>query len=258
MTNWILEILQLPESCLVERKITKVFFKQNFELTISERLMLEDSSIVVGINWLASISPKNSNIPAIINPDSTFEEIQVIAIQTTNQNFDKYKNKLAEIIQKYIPYHILLIVYCDNKLIFNACTKRINTNDSKKRVMDLMLFTKVVTNQEPTSETSAFLNSLKFINLDKQNLKVLYDSYIQKLVALQTSEITGGFAPRTSERTMQDVERMEQINLLKNEIVQLHNKAKKESQLNKRVELNTLIHLKKEQIKMNKNLITAP
>jgi hypothetical protein len=257
MTNWILEILQLTESCLIETKITKKFFKTNFELTMSERLMLEDSSIVVGINWLASISPKNSNIPAIKNPDSTFVEIQVIAIQTTNQNFDKYKIKLAEFIQKYIPYHILLIVYCDNKLIFNTCTKRININDSNKRVMDLMLITDEIPNQEPTSKISAFLNSLKYINQDKPNLKVLYESYIQKLVALQTSEITGEFAPRTNERTIQDVERMEQINLLKSEIVQLQNKAKKESQLNKRVELNTLIHSKKEQIELIKNLLTA-
>ncbi len=257
MTNWILEILQLPESCLVDKKIAKNFFKRNFDLTTSEKLMLEDFSTVVGINWLASISPKNSNIPSILNPYSTFEEIQIIAIQTTNQNFNKYKTKLAEIIQKYIPYHILLIVYCDNKLIFNTCTKRININDSNKRVMDLMLFTEEISKKEPTSKNSTFLISLNYVNQDKPNLKVLYDSYIQKLVALQTSEITGEFAPRTIERTIQDVERMEQINLLKSEIVQLQNKTKKESQLNKRVELNTFIYLKKQQIESIKNIITA-
>jgi hypothetical protein len=124
--------------------------------------------------------------------------------------------------------------------------------------MDVMLCTEEISNDGLSTKTSAFLISLKYSNQDKPNLKVLYDSYIQKLVALQTSAITGEFAPRTSERTVQDVERMEQINLLKSEIIQLQNKAKKESQMNKRVELNTVIHLKKEQIKLIKNLLTAP
>lgn len=258
MIHWIMDILQLPESCLVDKKITKVFFTRNFELTTTEKAMLDDSQVVAGSSWIASVKPNNSNIPAFIDSNSTFEEIQVISVQTTTKNFDKYKLKLAEFVQKYIPYHILLVVYCDTKAIFNTCTKRININDSNKRVMDLMLFTEEILNKEPTLKQSAFLNSLKYFNQDKPNLKVLYDSYIQKLVALQTSEITGEFAPRTSERTIQDVERMEQINLLKSEIVQLQNKAKKESQLNKRVELNTLIHLKKEQIKLIKYHLTAP
>ena len=257
MIGRILEILQLPEACLVDKKITKIFFMRNFELTTAEKLMLDDFQVVVGFNWIASIKPDNSNIPAFTGDDFTFEEIQIIAVQTTNTNFDKYKLKLAEFVQKYIPYHILLVVYCDTKAIFNTCTKRINANDSNKRVIEKMLSTEDILRENLSPEVSAFIDSLKFFNQEKANLKVLYDSYFQKLVALQTAEIKGEFTPRTSERSMQDVALMGQIDQLKTEILQLQRNAKKETQMNKRVELNTVIHSKKKQIESLKKLITA-
>jgi hypothetical protein len=257
MTEWILDILQLPDACLVDKKITKVFFTRNFELTNIEKAMLDDFQVVVSINWIASIKPDNSNIPAITDIDFTFEEIQVIAVQTTTKSFDKYKLKLAEFVQKYIPYHILLVVYCDTKAIFNTCTKRINANDSNKRVIEKMLSTEDILSENLSPEDIAFIDSLKFFNQGKANLKVLYDSYFQKLVALQTAEIKGEFAPRTSERSMQDVALMGQIDQLKTEIMQLQRTAKRETQMNKRVELNTIIHSKKQQIESLKKLITA-
>jgi len=257
MIDWILDILQLPESCLVDKKITKVFFTRNFELTTTEKAMLDDFQVVVGVSWIASIKPDNSNISAFTGSDFTFEEIQVIAVQTTNQSFDKYKLKLAEFVQKYIPYHIFLVVYCDTKIIFNTCTKRINANDSNKRVVEKMLSTEDISPENLSPEFSEFIDSLKFFNQEKTNLKVLYDSYFQKLVALQTAEIKGEFAPRTSERSVQDVELMGQIDQLKTEILLLQRNAKKETQMNKRVELNTLIHSKRKQIESLKKLITA-
>lgn len=257
MIEWILDILQLPDACLVDIKITKVFFTRNFELTNTEKAMLDDSQIMVSSRWIASIKPNNSNIPAFFNSDSTYEEIQVISVQTTDQSFDKYKLKLAEFVQKYIPYHILLVVYCDTKAIFNTCIKRINANDSNKRVIEKMLSTEDILRENLSSEVSAFIDSLKFFNQGKANLKVLYDSYFQKLVALQTAEIKGEFTPRTSERSIQDVALMGQIDQLKTEIMQLQRTAKKETQMNKRVELNTLIHSKKQQIESLKKLITA-
>lgn len=257
MIDWILDILQLPDACLVDKKITKVFFIRNFELTNTEKAMLDDFQVVVGVNWIASIKPDNSNIPAFIDSDFTFEEIQVIAVQTTTKNFDKYKLKLAEFVQKYIPYHILLVVYCDTKAILNTCTKRINANDSNKRVIEKMLTSEDILPENLSPEVSAFIDSLKFFNQEKTNLKVLYDSYFQKLVALRTAEIKGEFAPRTSERSIQDVALMGQIDQLKTEIMQLQRTAKKETQMSKRVELNTLIHSKKQQIETLKKLITA-
>jgi hypothetical protein len=47
-------ILQIPERCMVHKKITKAFFKRNFDLISGEKTLLDN---LIAIDWLASISP---------------------------------------------------------------------------------------------------------------------------------------------------------------------------------------------------------
>jgi hypothetical protein len=63
--------------------------------------------------------------------------------------------------------------------------------------------------------------------------------------------------PRPNDRTKQDVEYLAQIESMETEIVKLQSQAKKETQMNKRVELNTKIQQHKQEIEHIKTLITA-
>lgn len=256
MLNQIANILQLPESCLVNKKITKAFFKRNFELTLSERILLDDFSMVVSIDWLASISPLNANVPSIFEQDATYEELQIIVLQTNSEHLEKQSKKLIEFVQKYIPYHIILIVHDGSNFIWNACTKRINSTDNNKRIIDKSFTSELINHKQPNQKHIAFLENLNFTVLDKTSLKTVYGSSIQQIVALQTADIKGGYMPRTAKRTQQDVAYLEQITQIEKEIVTLNNLAKKESQMNKRVELNTQLQHKRKQIENIKQLIT--
>ena len=129
MLNNLTNILQLPESCIVNTKLTKAFFKRNFDLTLSERKLLDDFSIVVTLDLIASIKTTNSNISSYSDELMQYVEVLVIAVQTSNEEFEKSKIKIAELIQKYIPYPILLCVYCDNQFMLNTADKRINRNE---------------------------------------------------------------------------------------------------------------------------------
>ena len=117
MLTQLKEILGLPESCIVNSKLTKAFFKRNFELTMIERKLLEDSSVVITMDLLASIKTANCNIQSFIDEQMQFVEILVIAVQTSEPDFDKNKQKIAELIQKYIPYPILICIYSENQFI---------------------------------------------------------------------------------------------------------------------------------------------
>jgi hypothetical protein len=136
MLNNLTNILQLPESCIVNTKLTKAFFKRNFDLTLSDRKLLDDFSIVVTLDLLASIKTTNSNISSYSEDLMRYVEVLVIAVQTSNEEFEKSKIKIAELIQKYIPYPILLCVYCDNQYILNTADKRINRNEANKRTVE--------------------------------------------------------------------------------------------------------------------------
>lgn len=257
MIEKIINILHLPEKCLVNKKITKAFFKRNFELTKNERNLLDDFSVVVSIDWLASISPSNSNVPAFVTPDVTFEEIQVITLQTNSGNYNRDKTRLFDFVQKFIPYHLLLVVYTDKVVSWNACLKRINENDSTKRVTEKDFSTEDIPLKNPTKNQKAFYNGLSFIELDKTNLKTLYNGYIQQIVALNAADVRGDFTPQPAERTRQDVVYLEKIAQLEKEIITLTNLSTRETQMSLRVEYNLKIQQKRKRIEEIKELIST-
>lgn len=250
-------ILQIPDRSLVNRKITKAFFKRNFDLTSTEKSLLDDFSAISGIDWLASLSPSNSNINSYKDEQYIFEEVQVIVVHTSGNDFDKNALRIADLIQKYIPYPILLCIRQDGFFVLNACDKKINQNDSDRRIVEKKYTTETIDQHSPTERQKSFLNSLAFSELDKTNLKTCYDSYIQRMIALQAAELSGVFTPRTKDRTQSDMEKLEKIETLQKEILVLQNQIKKETQLNGKVSLNTEIQNKRKLIEQLKALITA-
>lgn len=249
-------ILQLPRRCLLNKKITKAFFKRNFELTTKEKALLDDVTMITSVEWLASISPASANINLYNDDNFLYEEVQVITVNSEATNFEKSCFNIIEFIQKYIPYPILLIVYSDKGFIINTCDKKINHNDNSLRIIDKRYTTELINEAAPTEQQQTFLNSLSFAVLDKTNLKTFYDSYSQRIVGLQTAMIKGSFIPRTQSRTANDMENLERIEILEKEIAALQNQAKKETQLNKRIEMNTQLHNKRIQIQELKQLIS--
>jgi hypothetical protein len=249
-------ILQIPERCLVNRKITKAFFKRNFDLTSSEKALLDDFNSISAIDWLASVSPANSNINSYKDEQYLFEEIQIIIAHTSGGDFGNYQ-RIADLIQKYIPYPILLSIQYDGIFVLNACDKKVNQNDSSRRIVEKKYSTEVINLQEITERQESFLNSLAFSELDKTNLKTYYDSYIQKIIALQAADVIGSFVQRSLSRSVEDLLYINQIEALTKEIEVLQNKTKKETQLAVRVQINTEIQQKRKVIEQLKQLLTA-
>mgnify|MGYP000913925238 FL=1 len=246
------QILQLPERCLVNKKITKAFFKRNFDLTLTERKLLDDSAIIIQIDWIASLKPNQINIEGFNNNQTVFEEVQVISVSTDSIEFDKNKSKIIDLIQKYIPYHVFLCVYSSKEFVINICEKRINLNDSNRRTIEKSLVTENILINNETDIQKTFLKDLSFENIDKHDLKSLYDSFSKSIVALQASNINGEFINRPIEQSKQDLERLERIKKLENEILQLQNQAKKESQLHTQVKINSEVQFRRKEIELIK------
>jgi hypothetical protein len=250
-------ILQIPERSLVNKKITKAFFKRNFDLTSTEKALLDDSNAISGIDWLASVSPSNSNINPYKDEQYLFEEVQIIVVHTSGSDFERNHQRIADLIQKNIPYPILLCIRQDGVLVLNVCDKKVNQNDSNRRIVEKKYTSESIDLQDATERQRSFLNSIAFSELDKTNLKTYYDSYIQRMIALQAAEVSGVFTPRTKERAQSDIKKLEKIETLQKEIQVLQNEAKRESQLNQRILLNTEIQNRRKLIEQLKALITA-
>ena len=92
--------LKLPANCWVNQKLPKTFFKRNFEITLSEKKLLEDFSIIQQMEVLALVNQETANIPSFTEATSSYEEIIILAVQTTTEQFDKQKEKIELVIGK--------------------------------------------------------------------------------------------------------------------------------------------------------------
>ena len=195
------------------------------------------------------MKPENSNIAAIHIDQFVFEEVQIISVRIGDDNFNKNKIKIAELIQKFIPYQILLCIYNSDYFVLNTCDKRINLNDSARRTVEKHYFSENINIKLPEKSHKSFMSSLSFAALDKNDLRTFYQSCTDRIIALQASGITGTFAIRNNERSKKDVLCIDNIARLNTEIAVLLKKAKKETQLNIQVQINNSVQQKRKEIK---------
>tara|TARA_R110002049_G_scaffold275725_1_gene453838 strand:- start:14924 stop:15694 length:771 start_codon:yes stop_codon:yes gene_type:complete len=246
-------ILNIPERNVLDKRLTKAFFLKNFTLSTSEKKILNNT--IQQMSWLASIKPVTANIPAVINDEYKYEEIQVIVCTITDNTLDTHGEKCMQLFQKYIPYQIIVIVEDSNEFKINICDKRINKSETSKRTIERYFITNTLSKLYKNELNDAFYRALDFGNLDKTNLELLYKSYIQAVVQFQAASITGNYQKRTNARTQEDMEHLESIEQLDRDIVALSTQIKKESQLNEKVQLNIKIQKKRKEILELKKLL---
>jgi hypothetical protein len=246
-------ILKIPERNVLDKRLTKAFFLKNFDLSTSEKKLLNNS--IQQMNWLASIKPVTANIPAVINDEYKYEEIQVMVCTITDNTLDALAEKCMQLFQKYIPYQMLVIMEDSNEFKINASDKRINKAETSKRTIERHFITDKLSKLYKNNLSDKFFRALDYSNLDKTNLKLLYKSYIQALVQFQAANITGSYQKRTNARTQKDMKHLERLEQIEREIVSLSSQIKKVTQLNEKVQLNIEIQKKRKEILELKKLL---
>lgn len=241
--------LKLPLNCWVNQKLPKTFFKRNFELTLSEKKLLDDFSIIQQMDVLALVNQETANIAAFTEPTSSYEEIIILAVETTSEQFDKQKHKISQFVQKYIPNPVLLIIYGGKKLIFSVAEKRVNSNDATKRVIEKEYVTQTIIIDAIDNRQEHFFENLAFDKANKLDLRQYYNHFIQSVVGLQTAQINGTFVARPIEQSKENVLILEQIQTLQEQINSLEHIARKETQVSEMVKLNTKINENRIEIK---------
>lgn len=249
------KILNIPERSLLNKKITKSFFLKNFELSSSEKKVLNNT--IQSMDWISSIKPSNSNIPEYRDENYVFEEIQFMLCTLNENTLSLNSDKCISLFQKYIPYQIVLIVEDDHGFILNTCDKRINLNDKSKRTIERQISTPVISKLYKNEITSSFLDSLDFITQDKISLQRLYKGYINSIIQLQSAIVIGSFNKRTVSRTEEDLNLLESMNKIEKEVIRLTNQLKKETQMSSKVSLNMEIQKQRNEIEIIKNKLST-
>lgn len=247
------DILNIPERNLRFHRLTKVFFTKNYPLAATEKKLL--NGVISKMEILAQITPLTANIVEVVNDVDSYENVFVIVCTVEDTLLEKVAYNCINLIQKYLPQQVVVIVEDDSGFKVNATLKRINQNDKSKLTIEGSYTTSTLSKLYKNDLNDAFFKALDFTNLDKTNLELLYKSYIQAIVQFNAASITGTYQKRSNARTAQDMEHLAQIEQLERDIISFASQMKKESQLNNKVQLNIKIQEKRNQIKDIKHLL---
>lgn len=232
------KFLNIPDSCFIGSTIYKKLFYENADLSGRDKSLFTET--INKITWLYCLKPETINIQAYKDEARDYPEIEVIEVLLHR---DYGLKKIAEIIMRTIPYPMLMIFKLDDKIQFYVAHQRVSQSDSSKNTMEESISTAWLDND------SDLLVKLNIKQMRFTNFYALYSDIVDAISIYNLSTIMPTEGNITGAQARQLSAKIEDI---EQEIISLRSRLKKETQFNRRMELN--IQIKKLEQSKNKLL----
>ncbi|AWK52500.1 DUF4391 domain-containing protein [Clostridium beijerinckii] len=244
MVDKLYEEMKIPAECNVGSTIFKKLFYENGTMATSDKDMFTND--IEKIIWKYSFKKENLNIKPFKNEELDYEEIALIEVSLVKES--KYK-KICEIIQKIIPYPLIIVLTHEEKVLINTAYKRINKVDENKNTIDDFVYSNWISIDNLKDNEVSFLNSIDIKKFSFINMYKFYCSFVEKLNLLNASSITGDFEVLKNKDIEEVNELNNQLEKLSCEIDKLKIDINKEQHFNKKMDIN--IKIKKLESKKN-------
>lgn len=219
--------LALPPESRVDRRIPKTLLIENRAPTAADKRQINDG--LAELLWLAALKPANIGVPEYRD---TVREVLEIAVLLADLRPAAKAPRLIELIHRAIPYPVLLLSMQADAVTLSLANKRFAQNEAGSVVLDGTIT--VLTLDKP-----ALLPHLSLTSQPRSHLLALYEGWLTCLEGLQAAKITGQYVRSvTPEMAAMRREAMSEYARLTRDIATLRVRAEKESQLNRRVDLN--------------------
>lgn len=230
--------LAVPETCGLGKRLFKKQFYEYGQLNAADRkAFVED---IETIDWRYTIKPSTINIPKL--EDQTHEYLEIAVLQVVLTTIERHA-RIAAVIQKAIPYPLLIIFVSGSRMAINAAEKRINRADANKIVVETSHETGWIDLSKAREEQSAFLSDFRVTKFSYRNLYDFYQDAVERIVALNCAKYSGQYRPPVANAKPKTdrLEALRQMDKLQQERTETRNKLKKEKNLGTQVSLNTRI-----------------
>ncbi len=244
MVDKLYEKMNIPAECNIGNTIFKKLFYENGTMTTTDKEIFTND--IEKITWKYSFKEENLNIKPFKNDELDYEEIALVEVLLSKESKNK---KICEIIQRIIPYPLILVLIHRDKVLINATYKRINKVDESKNTIDDFIFSNWICMDNLKDNEVSFLKSIDIKKFSFVNMYKFYCSFVEKLNLLSASNIIGDFEVLKSKDIKIVNELNNQIAKLNNEIEKLKIDINKEQHFNKRMDIN--IKIKKLESKKN-------
>ncbi|MDD2857031.1 MAG: DUF4391 domain-containing protein [Desulfuromonadaceae bacterium] len=232
----IINALGLPDSARVNQRVPKKLLVENGAPTAADKRRINEG--IEEIHWLASLKPNTIGVPDFCDDVREYLEI---ALLTVTLRQDAKAGRLSELIHRAIPYPLFLVLLQGDQTTLSLAHKRRAQNEAGKFVLDGDVVEGTVSGNAPLSAevNRLFMHAMVLGNQPRANLLLLYQGWIDTLIALQASQLTGTFSQAvTNEAAIARREALQRCKVLETEIAVLRNAAVKEKQIARRVVLN--------------------
>ena len=229
------DFLKIPDSCFIDNTIYKKLFYENADLSTSDKSLFTDT--INKITWLYCLKSETINIPAYKDEVRDYPEIEVIEVLVHK---DYKLKRIAEIIMRTIPYPMVLIFKLEDKRQFYVAHQRTSQSDSSKNTIEEFIAT------DWLDSDSALFAKLDIRQMRFTNFYALYSDMVDAISIYNLSAIMATDEKITGAEAR---ELSAQIEEIEQEITSLRSKLKKESQFNRKMELN----IKIKRLEDNKN-----
>lgn len=228
----------LPKDCNINNKIPKKAFTNNpeFDLKKEEKDLLKDYIESIYIEYC--LKPQFINIPVYEDEYVKYTEIEIVKINIKDRTKEE---KICEMIQKYIQYPMIIILCNEEYLKINGALKHINKVEKDKLIIEKMIYTDWINEDELSDNDKLFLESISINKITINNLFTVYRDFINCIESYNLSKVKGSFEVKSIHDTSHDIDILEKIEALENEIEILRSKIKKEVNMGAKVEINVKI-----------------
>ncbi|HEM3617935.1 TPA: DUF4391 domain-containing protein [Streptococcus suis] len=227
--------LNIPDSCFIGNTIYKKLFYENANLSTSDKSLFTDT--INKVTWLYCLKPETINISAYKDEVREYPEVEVIEVLLHK---DYKLKRIAEIIMRTIPYPMVLIFRLEGKVKFYVAHQRTNQSDSSKNTIEEFIAT------DWLESDSALFDKLDIKQMRFANFYALYSDIVDTISIYNLSTIIPTDDNITGAEARELSAKLEEI---EGQITSLRAKLKKESQFNRKMELN--IEIKR--LEQNKN-----
>jgi hypothetical protein len=236
-----IESLKIPANCYVGKKVHKKLFYKNAKLLSADKKAFQEH--LDAVTWIYALKQDNTSLKVYVDKQREYTEISILLI---NLKQTGTAERIIDLIHRAIPYPLLLICRFQETVLFSIAPKRFSMAEKGVIVVKEVLNSGWIKLDSILSMELAFIISLAINAKTYLNFFDLYSGWEASFVALACSRHTGKFLIKHN-NTQERKELLEKCLALQGEINSIRSVIKKETQMNKKVELNTKINKLKHQ-----------
>lgn len=230
----IFEVLEISKKVnYIGQKITKKIFYQHANFNRDEEKIFRD--VIDKIEMSYVLDSSNINIDIFVNEQYNYTAIGYMKI-ILKKEYDI--DKIANIIQSSIPNPLIIIFIYNDKISISSSLKRINKNDNSKVIVEDINTTPWIVLDNMDYNTDKFIKSISIDNLDYINFYNFYKSINNRIYIFKNLEVIGEYSDGYNQNIEEIRHIIERINIYNEQLKKIITDIKKESQFNKKMELN--------------------